>query len=216
MLTPYYALDQSSLPDVDYNRYVANAWSTEVARKVAEESMTLLKNVRSANDTRGLPLHKPRDLLLVGSSAAPAPYGYLSNLHDITYYAPGNDYHGWVPDGFGAAGSPLPYAVDPLNAFVARGQKEDRPVAVDYFAQEWACFCSSSAPAPADWETLRSDPSAGWVFTALGENVSYLDTKLSYASTAVVFVSAVAMEAFDRTSLNVRPSPLCAQTRPPR
>ncbi|TNY17462.1 glycoside hydrolase superfamily [Rhodotorula diobovata] len=184
MLTPYYALNQSSLPDVDYNRYVANEWSTEIARKVAEESMTLLKNVRSTNDTRGLPLNKPRDLLLVGSSAAPAPYGYLSNLHDITYYAPGNDYHGWVPDGFGAAGSPLPYAIDPLNAFVARGQKEDRPVAVDYFAQD--------------------DPSAGWVFTALGENVSYLDTKLSYASTAVVFVSAVAMEAFDRTSLDVQ------------
>ena len=35
----------------------------------------------------------------------------------------------------------------------------------------------------------------------------FLDTKLGYSNAAVVFVTAVAREAFDRTDLEVRPSP---------
>ncbi|BGP44923.1 hypothetical protein JCM10450v2_000738 [Rhodotorula kratochvilovae] len=184
MLTPYYALNQSSFPSIDFNRWVANTQSADVARKLSEESLTLLKNVRSANDTRGLPLNKPRDLLLVGSGAAPAPYGYISNLNSAVYYAPGNDYTGFNSDGLGSGGSPVPYAIDPLNAFIARGQKEETPVHVDYFAQD--------------------DPTAGWIFTAIGQNISYLESKLEYANTAIVFVTAVAMEGFDRTSLKLQ------------
>lgn len=61
MLTPYFALKQSSLPAIDFNRYVANKDSASVARKIAEESITLLKN---SNQTgRGLPLKNLQDLI---------------------------------------------------------------------------------------------------------------------------------------------------------
>ncbi|GAA5825496.1 hypothetical protein JCM3770_004519 [Rhodotorula araucariae] len=169
MLTPYYALNQSSLPSIDFNRWVANSRSADIARKLSVESITLLKNIRSANDTRGLPLNKPRDLLLVGSGAAPAPYGYISNLNTAVYYAPSNDYTGWNTDpGLGRLAC----------------LKEETPVHVDYFAQD--------------------DPRAGWVYTALGQNISYLGSKLEYANTAIVFVTAVAMEGFDRTTLQLQ------------
>ena len=41
------------------------------------------------------------------------------------------------------------------------------------------------------------------ITTQLGTNISYLDSKLAYASTPVVFVTAVAMEGYDRTTLKV-------------
>lgn len=73
---------------------------------------------------------------MVGSAAAPGHYGILSNLNSAVYYAPSNDYTGFVSDGFGSGGSPQPYAKDPLSAFTARGQQEDRPVVVDgYFVE---------------------------------------------------------------------------------
>lgn len=61
ILTPYFALNQASLPSIDFNRYAASKDSASVARKIAEESITLLKN---SNETgRGLPLNKPQDLI---------------------------------------------------------------------------------------------------------------------------------------------------------
>lgn len=212
-LTPYYALDQASLPELDFDRYVSTNESTSVARKLSEESMTLLKNVRSTNDTRGLPLNKPRDLLLVGSSVRPAPYGWIHNLNAVPFYAPTSDYSGWNSNGYGSGGSPVPYLIDPLNAFIARGQKEERPVATDYYGSECVCLldilcfgrqltCCVAA---------HSDPTEGMISTRLGTNITYLDSKLAYASTAVVFVTAVAMEGFDRTTLKVSQFPFgCA------
>lgn len=61
MLVPYFALNQQSLPPVDYDRYVATQQAADTARKVAENAITLLKNNKDSN--RGLPLCKPKDLI---------------------------------------------------------------------------------------------------------------------------------------------------------
>jgi beta-glucosidase len=61
ILTPYFALDQASLPSVDIDRYVAAKSTRALIREIAEGSITLLKNTDES--TRGLPLNKPKDLL---------------------------------------------------------------------------------------------------------------------------------------------------------
>lgn len=61
ILTPYFALDQASLPSVDFDRYVAAKSTRSLIREIAEGSVTLLKNFNGS--TRGLPLNKPKDLL---------------------------------------------------------------------------------------------------------------------------------------------------------
>jgi hypothetical protein len=63
MLTPYFALKQDTLPAVDFTRFVAGEDGAAVTKKIAETSITLLKNTRSSKNARGLPLNKPRDLL---------------------------------------------------------------------------------------------------------------------------------------------------------
>ncbi|GAA5973751.1 hypothetical protein JCM11641_005117 [Rhodosporidiobolus odoratus] len=183
ILTPYFALDQSSLPDIDFDRFVASEDHKQVVRDVAEGSLTLLKNVRSENSTRGLPLNKPKDLILVGSAAAPAQYGIISNEATAFFYTSSTYIPGFATDGFGSGGSPAPYAVDPLAGITARGWKEERPVVVDGY--------------------FRDDPTEGSASVAGFGNTSYLDTKLAYASSAVVFVSAVAMEGYDRENLDL-------------
>lgn len=109
---------------------------------VAQSSLTLLKNIRSANETRGLPLNKPRDLLLVGDAASAGPYGISSNLGTSFVYSPrdANSSYSWeeakgyVTDGWGSGGSPAPYVVDPFQGITRRSQEEERPTAVDgYF-----------------------------------------------------------------------------------
>ncbi|GAA6027439.1 hypothetical protein JCM8097_007864 [Rhodosporidiobolus ruineniae] len=183
-LTPYFALNQSSLPVPDYSRYVARKESADLVRKVAEESLTLLKNVRSSNDTRGLPLKNSRDLLLVGSPAGPAPYGYVSNLAGAFYYTTATQWPGFVTDGFGSGGSPVPYAVDPFSAIAARGRAEERPVVVDAYLSDNATEGFATVPGS-------------------HTSVNFLEYKLSYAGTAVVFVSATAQEGYDRPSLSL-------------
>lgn len=60
ILTPFYALDQESLPEVDYDRWVANKTSAIVAREVTEGAITLLKN---SNETGlGLPIKGVTDV----------------------------------------------------------------------------------------------------------------------------------------------------------
>lgn len=68
-LTPYFALNQSSLPTPGYTRYVASAESKQVNLALAQSSLTLLKNVRSQNASRGLPLNNVTDIL--GESTSP-------------------------------------------------------------------------------------------------------------------------------------------------
>lgn len=63
MLTPYFALDQKTLPSVNIQRKILNKKSTQVVLDIAEESITLLKNARTEKDKRGLPLEKPTDIL---------------------------------------------------------------------------------------------------------------------------------------------------------
>lgn len=154
-LTGYYALDQGSLPSIDFDRWVSNNESTSVALKLSQESITLLKNVRSTNETRGLPFNQPRDLLLVGSGARPAPYGYIANLNAVPFYAPSSNYEGWNSNGYGSGGSPQAYSIDPLMAFVERGSQDQ--VAVDYYGSECvhislqpfsSCSSTDSAPRP--------------------------------------------------------------------
>lgn len=162
MLTPYFALDQGSLPPVDYGRYLATKSSADVARKVAEESITLLKNTKKAG--LGLPLCKPRDLIRVLPTLSPsviwltrsAPPHLRScriGRHSRTPRYPNNnpaeaamphsDFTGFISDGFGSGGSPQPYSKDPLSAFTARGQQEERPVIVDGYFSECVVFILS-------------------------------------------------------------------------
>jgi len=154
ILTPYFALDQASLPKTDFARYVGNDYSTETARKVAEGAITLLKNVRSDNNGLGLPLVKPHDLLLVGSSAAPSPIGIMHNLGMDLAGSPDADFSGTSTDGYGSGGSPAPYNLDPIAAITARGRKEERPVVVDYYTYEYVLLSLL-------WSLLRSREERG-------------------------------------------------------
>lgn len=145
-ITPYFALNQSTLPTPDYMRYVATKESKANVLAVAEASITLLKNIRSTNDTRGLPLANATDILLVGDSASTGPYGMLSNIGNLMVYNTVNanssysweEAKGYVTDGWGSGGSPAPFIVDPFEGMKARAQKEAeagrRPPIVDgYF-----------------------------------------------------------------------------------
>ncbi|GAA6030004.1 hypothetical protein JCM8097_009210 [Rhodosporidiobolus ruineniae] len=184
-LTAYYALDQDSLPETDINAFVAWENSTAVVREIAEGSLTLLKNVRSANETRGLPLQKGiRDLILVGSPAGPGPYGAVASLSGAFYYTTANDYPGFVTDGFGSGGSASPREVTPLAGITERAWKEERPVIVDAYLSDNAT------------EGVARLPGSNTTF-------SYLDYKLGYANSTVVFVSATAMEGYDRKDLKL-------------
>ncbi|GAA5917833.1 hypothetical protein JCM6882_000835 [Rhodosporidiobolus microsporus] len=185
-LTPYFALDQAKLPEVDFTRYVASQAANEVIRDIAEGSLTLLKNVRSEDNKRGLPLNKPRDLTLVGSGAGPGPYGLVSNTNGAFYYTTGRDWPGFVTNGFGSGGQAAPYAIDPFNAITARGMKEERPVFVDGY--------------------LSDDPLGGTASVPGSErfgSTSFIDNKLLDADTAIVFVSTTAMEGYDRVNLSL-------------
>ncbi|GAA5929041.1 hypothetical protein JCM10213_004974 [Rhodosporidiobolus nylandii] len=184
ILTSYFALDQHKLPEHSFDRFVATDASEKVVRDVAEASLTLLKNTRSSNNTRGLPLHRPKDLILVGSPAGPAPWGISSNLGRIQSYTTANQYPGFISGGFGSAGAPTPGVVDPFTGITARGKKEKRRVVVDAY--------------------LSDDPTEGVsVIPGSNSTLLYLDNKLLYASSTVVFVSATAMEGYDRQTLSL-------------
>ncbi|GAA5974085.1 hypothetical protein JCM11641_003425 [Rhodosporidiobolus odoratus] len=130
ILTPYLALDQASLLSTDMDRYIGTAAREKIVRDVAESALTLLKNVRPEDDSRGLPLNNPKDLTLAGSAAAPAHCGMLNNFAPI--YAPS------------------PYAIDPLAGIRPRGgSKEERPVIVDgYYSDDpTAGYADSHNPA---------------------------------------------------------------------
>ncbi|BGP13226.1 hypothetical protein JCM10213_005004 [Rhodosporidiobolus nylandii] len=183
ILTPYYALDQPSLPSLDLNRFTATKRAKEVVLDVAKSSLTLLKNVRSDNTSRGLPLKGLQDITLVGSPAGPGPYGMVSSISPLFYFNTNATYPGFVTDGFGSGGSPIPYAFDPFNEITRRAREEDRPPVVDAY--------------------LSDDPTEGMASSSSG-NISFLDYKLSYTGAAVVFVSAVAMEGYDRKDLSLQ------------
>ncbi|GAA5897096.1 hypothetical protein JCM8208_006169 [Rhodotorula glutinis] len=183
ILTPYFALDQANLPKTDFGRYVGSDHSTETARKVAEGAITLLKNVRSDKNGLGLPLVKPHDLLLVGSSAAPSPIGIMHNIGMDLAGSPDADFSGVSTDGYGSGGSPAPYNLDPIAAITARGRKEERPVVVDYYT----------------YDNATQGQIGGW----MGGQTLFLDAKLAYATTAVVFVTKIGREGFDHTDLEL-------------
>jgi hypothetical protein len=86
---------------------------------------------------------------VVGSPAAPGPYGIVSNEASAFYFTTGREYPGFVTDGFGSGGSLAPYAIDPFNAVSARGcgWEEERPVVVDGYCVEFV-VCFSDSPFP--------------------------------------------------------------------
>lgn len=160
ILTTWYALDQVELPDVDFERYVADQTLKNVARKTLESAITLLKN---SNETdKGLPIGKPHDIAracscpipnqernirlsrrsiprtVIGSPAAPSRFGILNNL-PFTFNVPWTPYQGVLSDGFGSGSSPAPYVVDPLTGFIVRGLQEERPINIDGYYSECVC-----------------------------------------------------------------------------
>ncbi|GAA5980274.1 hypothetical protein JCM10908_001595 [Rhodotorula pacifica] len=179
ILTPYFALGQSSLPKVDYDRWVANKTSTIVAREVTEGAISLLKNTNVTN--LGLPLKNVRDVALIGSAAAPSKFGILNSL-SMFWNKPSSPYSGVITDGFGSGSCPAPYISDPLTGFIAAGKEQDRPVAIDGF--------------------FSDDPTEGIVIGETGP-ISPIDTRLAKGDAVFVFVSAVAMEGYDRPNLEL-------------
>jgi beta-glucosidase len=140
ILTPYFALNQASLPEVNYKRSVVNKTHDEVIRKISSSSITLLKNNRtSSSSSAGLPFldSNPRSLILVGSAATEGRYGSLSNqASSIFYYTPNATYVGALTDGFGSGGSPTPYVVTPLEGIKSRARQADPPIFVDGYYSE--------------------------------------------------------------------------------
>ncbi|GAA6000823.1 hypothetical protein JCM10207_004676 [Rhodosporidiobolus poonsookiae] len=185
LIVPYFALDQPSLPNADFNRFVASQEHAKVVRDVAEGSITLLKNIRSDNETRGLPFDKPREIALVGTGAGPGPFGIVSDVTSTQRYTNATDFPGFVTGGFGSGGSPTSYVVTPLEGIQTRARKLSPPAVVDGYYSDY----------PSDG--FRTIPFVG--------NDSFLDNKLNYAAAgeAVVFVSAVAWEGYDRVNLSL-------------
>ncbi|GAA5831261.1 hypothetical protein JCM11251_007811 [Rhodosporidiobolus azoricus] len=182
LLTPYFALDQPSLPDIDLTRWVASEEHSKTIRDVAESSLTLLKNHRSENNTRGLPLHKPRELLLVGSAASAGPYGPVSNQASFFFYTPAVEWKGFVTNGFGSGGAPAPYVIDPFRAFAEKAMHKQ--MVVDGYFSDNATEGYSTIP-------------------GTNQTTYFLDYKLSTADAAVVFVTATAQEGYDRENLSL-------------
>ncbi|GAA6063791.1 hypothetical protein JCM10212_001361 [Sporobolomyces blumeae] len=183
ILTPYFALNQTNLPAPDYERYVATKAHAETIRNVSASSITLLKNNKTSS-TSGLPFSNPRSVILVGTGATYGPYGIQSNqAESIFYYTTANSYPGAVTDGFGSGGSPAPYIVTPVEGIKARAQQADPPVFVDgYFSD---------------------NATAGYASIGPGFSTYYLEGRLSTADKVVVFVSAEAMEGYDRKTLDL-------------
>ncbi|GAA6009922.1 hypothetical protein JCM11491_000867 [Sporobolomyces phaffii] len=189
VLTPYFALKQSALPSVDYTRSVINKTHSSVIRKISASSITLLKNNRTASaPTAGLPFldANPRTILLVGSAATEGRFGSISNqAGSIFYYTPEATYVGAITDGFGSGGSPTPYVVTPLEGIKSRAQAADPPIFVDgYYSDNATEGRASIGP---------------------GFSTVYLDARLAYPerSKVVVFVTATAMEGYDRETLSL-------------
>ncbi|GAA5964449.1 hypothetical protein JCM3765_006282 [Sporobolomyces pararoseus] len=182
ILTPYFALEQSRLPETDYSRSVVSKAHNQVIRNISSSSITLLKNENSS-----LPFKNPRSVILVGSAATEGAYGIISNqAPSIFYYTPNATYEGTITDGFGSGGSPAPYVVTPLCAIQARAQQADPPMFVDGYYRDNATEGNGSLPIP-------------------GFAVNYLDGRLAYPEDkeVVVFVSAVAWEGYDRETLDL-------------
>ncbi|GAA6000877.1 hypothetical protein JCM10207_004702 [Rhodosporidiobolus poonsookiae] len=184
-LTPYFALEQHNIPTTDTHRWVSTAASRNVSRKVAEEAITLVKNVRTkyGKVTSGLPLNNLQDLALIGSAAAPAPWGINSNLNYLLYDRPVKSWPGLITDGFGSGGKPTAYATSPLEAITARAWEEERPILVDGYYSD--------------------DPFTGTAGVPGQENTSYMDVTLTSSGAAIVFVATTALESYDRASLFV-------------
>ncbi|GAA6000791.1 hypothetical protein JCM10207_004662 [Rhodosporidiobolus poonsookiae] len=190
ILTPYFALDQGSLPSFDLNRYVARPAHTKIVRNIAEESITLVKNNRDGK--RGLPLSKPRNIALVGSPAGRGRYGMLDNLGFLTQ---NNRTDHWMPgpltDGFGSGAHSTINVVDPLMGLTLRAQQDDEPAIVDAYA------------ANDPYEVPLVNPYAGSSALPGQDGSSWIDTHLDTADAALVFVSASATEGADRFELTV-------------
>lgn len=140
ILTPYFALKQDQLPEIDYSRVVVNKKHDQVIRKVASSAITLLKNNRTSSTT-ALPIANPRTILLVGSAAGEGRYGIVSNqASPIFFYKPDAPYIGTISDGFGSGGSPAPHVITPLRAIQDRAAKSDDFIFVD------GCECTPVAP----------------------------------------------------------------------
>ncbi|GAA5896997.1 hypothetical protein JCM6882_007328 [Rhodosporidiobolus microsporus] len=182
-LTPYYALNQASLPSLDYTRSVISDESTKLVYDIAAGSLTLLKNARAENETRGLPLKDPKTLVLVGSPAGPGPYGLVSNIGG---FGDVSAKPGFTTEGTGSGGAPAAYSIDPFNGVTARARKQKPPTAVDAFLTD----------DPLDGQTASSSQ-----FNIAARGV--LESKLEDSETAVVFVMATAGEGEDRTNLSL-------------
>ncbi|GAA6009883.1 hypothetical protein JCM11491_000851 [Sporobolomyces phaffii] len=185
VLTPYYALNQSSFPETDFSRSVVSQYHDSLIRNVSANAVTLLKNNQTLNSTFGLPIQEKglRDIILVGSAATYGAFGILSNeVPSIIYNTPSTDYRGQVTGGFGSGGVYAPYTVTPVEAITARGRKASPPIFVDGY--------------------YDNNATAGYEDIGLGGQY-FLDARLNYAGKVVVFVSAVAMESADRTTLEL-------------
>ncbi|GAA5989277.1 hypothetical protein JCM5350_005057 [Sporobolomyces pararoseus] len=200
VLTPYFALNQSSLPEVDFSRSVLSEYHNQLIRNVSANAITLLKNnqtekivhpngngksSKSIKNSYGLPIRTEglRDLILVGSAATYGPYGIVSNeVPSIIYNTIGTDYRGQITGGFGSGGVYSPYTSTPIEAITARARKASPPIFVDGY--------------------YDNNATAGYEDIGLGGQY-YLDNRLNYAGKTIVFVSAIAMESADRTTLDL-------------
>ncbi|GAA5879255.1 hypothetical protein JCM16303_003139 [Sporobolomyces ruberrimus] len=185
VLTPYYALDQASLPEADFSRSVVSPYHESLIRNVSANAITLLKNNQTRNSTFGLPIQEKglRDIILVGSAATYGAFGIVSNeVPSIIYNTPSTDYRGQITGGFGSGGVYSPYTVTPVEAITARGRKASPPIFVDGY--------------------YDNNATAGFEDIGLG-GAYFLDSRLNYAGKVIVFVSAVAMESADRTTLEL-------------
>ncbi|GAA5901720.1 beta-glucosidase [Sporobolomyces salmoneus] len=186
VLTPYFALNQDKLPEVNFSRIVTNKKHNEVIRKISTSSITLLKNNRTSSPTVGLPIANPRSILLVGSAAGEGRYGIISNqAASIFFYTPDAPYVGAITNGFGSGGSPAPYVVTPLQGIQERAREMDDFTFVDGYYSDNATEGAGSLPG--------------------GLSTVYLDGRLAYPEEkkVLVFVTAVAMEGYDRENLDL-------------
>ncbi|EPQ26186.1 uncharacterized protein PFL1_06122 [Pseudozyma flocculosa PF-1] len=97
----------------------------KIIKKIGEESLTLLKNKRSKDDPRGLPLKSAADLqslAVLGQDAGPAERGMTSCGDGGTSCRPDGN-NGTLTLGGGSGWAYPPYIIDPLSAIQQKARE---------------------------------------------------------------------------------------------
>ncbi|CEH13307.1 glycoside hydrolase [Ceraceosorus bombacis] len=183
LLTPWFDHQGNNLtwPEVSFDvrdltvptKGVRKPSDADLIRRIGEESITLLKNVKSTNDSRGLPLKDPNELssiAILGQDSSANPSGWTACLPDGGK-CPTPYNNGTLPAGGGSGWANPSYVID----LYASMQHHARSAAYD----------------------VNHDNSRG------SADLTNFRNQANVSEVAVVSVSAWTSEGYDRANLTL-------------